>query len=36
MYKFVSDNIGGYVEKSLSVKHEEESPTRVDFIKRNS
>ena len=37
LYKFVSDNIGGYVEKSLAPKSEEDSPQpRVDYIKRNS
>ena len=36
LYKFISDNLGGYTQKSL-VKTEEESPSkRIDYIKRNS
>jgi hypothetical protein len=38
LMKFVSDNISGYVEKSLNRDTEEDSPqkTVVDYIKRNS
>lgn len=35
LFKFLSDNIQGYQEKSLC-KDQEESPTKIDYIKRNS
>lgn len=38
LLRYVSDNIGGYVEKSLSKegKEEDEAPRVVDYVKRNS
>lgn len=36
LYKFISDNIEGYAEKSLTNKQEEESPKKIDYVKRNS
>jgi hypothetical protein len=38
LLRYVSDNIGGYVEKTLGKegKEEEEAPRVVDYVKRNS
>ena len=37
LLKFLTDNIIGYVEKSLSKEPEEEAPSKtIDYIKRNS